>query len=211
VERRLHRHGLHMRKSMQPWIFAAALLLLAGRMARSQIVSFGVRAGVPLTTVYTPQQIPDGGSNASEQRFTIGPTAEVHLPFHLSLEVDALWRQSSFSAIGAHLNAVLNSSVNDWQIPLLAKYEMLGGPVRPFIDGGIVFRHVSTTSSSVLPPTNPNTAGISVGGGVTLKLLHLRLSPEIRYTNWPTPAFSSAYTPVESKRNQVDLLVGITW
>jgi hypothetical protein len=81
VERRLHRHGLHMRKSMQPWIFAAALLLFAGRMARSQIVSFGVKAGVPLTTVYTPQQIPDGGSNASEQRFTIGPTAEVHLPF----------------------------------------------------------------------------------------------------------------------------------
>ena len=211
MERRLHRHGLHMRKLMQRWIFAAALLLFAGSMARSQIVSFGVKAGVPLTTVYTPQQIPDGGSNASEQRFTIGPTAEVHLPFHLSLEVDALWRQSSFSAIGAHLNAVLNSSVNDWQIPLLAKYEMLSGPVRPFIDGGIVFRHVSTTSSSVLPPTNPNTAGISVGGGVTLKLLHLRLSPEIRYTNWRTPAFSSAYTPVESKRNQVDLLVGITW
>lgn len=196
---------------MRACIFAATLLLLAGRPARSQIFSFGVKAGVPLTTVYTPQQIPDGGSNASEQRFTIGPTAEVHLPFHLSLEVDALWRQSSFSAIGAHLNASLNSSVNDWQIPLLAKYEMLSGPVRPFIDGGVVFRHVSTTSSSVLPPTNPNTAGISVGGGLTLKLLHLRLSPEIRYTNWPTLAFSSAYTPVESKSNQVDLLMGVTW
>jgi hypothetical protein len=211
VERRLHGHGFHMRKLTQPWSLAAALLLLAGSMAHSQIFSFGVKAGVPLTTVYSPQQIPDGGSNASEQRFTIGPTAEVHLPFHLSLEVDALWRQSSFSAIGAHLPVVLNSSVNDWQIPLLAKYEMLSGPVRPFIDGGVVFRHVSTNSSSVLPPTNPNTAGISVGGGLTLKLLHLRLSPEIRYTNWPTPAFSSAYTPVVSKSNQVDLLVGITW
>lgn len=210
VERRLQGMAF-MCKPMRPWIFAATLLLLGGTMARSQIFSFGVKTGVPLTTVYTAQQIPDGGSSASEQRFTIGPTAEVHLPFHLSLEVDALWRQSSFSAVGAHLDAELNSSVNDWQIPLLAKYEMLSGPVRPFIDGGVVFRHVSTTSSSVMPPTNPNTAGISVGGGLTLKLLHLRVSPEIRYTNWPTPAFSSAYTPVESKSNQVDLLVGITW
>jgi hypothetical protein len=200
-----------MPKLMRARIFAATLLLLAGRPARSQIFSFGVKAGVPLTTVYTPGFIPDGGSTASEQRFTIGPTAEVHLPFHLSLEVDALWRQSSFSANGAHLPGTLNSSVNDWQIPLLAKYEMLSGPVRPFIDGGVVIRHVSTTSSSFGPPTNPNTAGISVGGGLTLKLLHLRLSPEIRYTNWPTPAFSVTYTPVYSKSNQVDLLMGVTW
>ncbi len=200
-----------MSKPTRACIFAATLLLLAGRPARSQLFSFGFKTGVPLTTAYTLQQIPDGGSSASEPRFTIGPTAEVHLPLHLSLEVDALWWQGSFSAIGAHLNGNLKSWVNDWQIPLLAKYEMPSGRVRPFIDGGVVYRHVSTNSSSFPPPSNPNTAGISVGGGVTLKLPHLRISPEIRYTNWPTPAFSSTYIPVESKSNQVDLLIGVTF
>ena len=207
----LQRFDTYMRNLIRAWIFAATLLMIPGPPAYSQIFSFGVKVGVPVTTVYTTQQIPDGGASANEQRFTIGPTAEVHLPFHLSFEVDALWRQSSFSAVGAHLFESLDSAVNDWQVPLLAKYEMELGPIHPFIDGGIVYRHVSTSSSSVPPPTNPNTAGVSVGGGVTLKLLHLRLSPEIRYTRWPTPAFSSAYIPVTSTNNQADLLVGVTF
>jgi len=193
-------------------IFAATLLLVAGRSAYSQTFSFGVKVGVPLTTVYTTEAIADGGAFANEQRFTVGPTLEVHLPFHLSFEVDALWRQSSFSTIGGHFNGNLDSSVNDWQVPFLAKYEVKFGPIQPFIDGGVVYRRVSTSTSSVPPPTNPNTAGVTLGGGVALKLPHLRLSPEIRYTKWPTPAFSSAYAgPVISMSNQVDLLVGDTF
>jgi hypothetical protein len=200
-----------MRNLIRAWTFGAALLVIGGLPAYSQMFSFGVKAGVPVTDVYTIGFVPNGGAQAHEQRFTIGPTVEVHLPFHLSFEVDALWRQSSFSQISASISS-FDTSVNDWQVPLLAKYEMKLGPIHPFIDGGIVYRHVSTSSSSVPPPTNPNTAGVSVGGGVTLKFLHLRLSPEIRYTKWPTPAFSSAYAgPVLSTSNQADLLVGITF
>jgi len=193
-------------------IFAATLLLVAGPSAYPQIFSFGVKVGVPLTTVYTTDFIADGNAFANEQRLTIGPTMEVHLPFHLSFEVDALWRQSSFSTVGGHFNENLDSSVNDWQVPFLAKYQVKLGPIHPFIDGGVVYRRVSTSSSSVPPPTNPNSAGVSLGGGVALKLPHFRLSPEIRYTKWPTPAFSSAYAgPVISMSNQVDLLVGVTF
>ena len=201
-----------MANSIRASIFAATLLLVAAPPASSQMFSFGVRVGVPLTTVYTTQGIADGGAFASEDRFTIGPTMEVHLPFHLSFEVDALWRQSSFSTVGGHFNGNLDSSVNDWQVPFMAKYERKLGPIHPFIDGGVVYRHVSTSSSSVPPPTNPSTAGVTAGGGVTLKLLRLRLSPEIRYTRWSTPVFSSAYAgPVISTRNQADLLVGVTF
>jgi hypothetical protein len=175
--------------------------------AYSQLFTFGVKIGAPLTTVYTTEFISNGGASAGERRFTIGPTMEVRLPFQLS-EVDALWRQSSFTEIGANIN-YLHSSVNDWQIPLMGKYERKSGPIHPFIDGGVVYRHVSTDSS--LPPTNPSTAGVTAGGGM-LKLWRLRLSPELRYTKWPTPAFSSAYAgPVIGKSNQVDLLVGITF
>jgi hypothetical protein len=174
--------------------------------------SFGAKVGVPLTTAYTPT----GASldfSANEQRYTIGPTVEVRLPFHLSFEVDALWRRSSYNVtIPPALNFGGNyaASVGDWQIPFMAKYERGSGPVRPFIDGGVVYRHVS---SSFLfgGPGNPSTAGVTVGGGVTLKLPHLRLSPEIRYARWPTPAFTSPYNFVVSTSNQVDLLVGVTF
>jgi hypothetical protein len=187
----------------------ATIALTAVPLAYSQSVSIGVKAGVPLTNVYTIDFISNGGASASEQRFAIGPTAELHLPFHFSIEADALWRRSSFSEIGPF--GYFHSSVTDWQIPILAKYELALGPFHPFVDGGLVYRHVSL-SSSLPQPTSPDTAGVGVGGGITLKLLRLRLSPEIRYTRWPTPPFSSAYVgPVVSTGNQVDLLVGFTF
>lgn len=185
---------------------AALLVLVATLPAYSQIFSFGAKAGAPLTFVYAGGFVPDGGLTTSENRFTIGPTAEFHFPLGLSLEIDALWRGSAFTAYSSHFTE--SSSVTDWQVPLLAKYEIQRRTIRPFVDGGVVYRHVSVSSSSSVPPTNPNTSGISAGGGVTLKLLHLRVSPEIRYTHWPTQPFAGF---VESTANQVDLLVGITF
>jgi hypothetical protein len=116
------------------------------------------------------------------------------------------------STVGGHFSGNLDSSIYDWQIPFMAKYEMTLGSIHPFIDGGVVYRHLSTISSSVPPPTNPSSIGMSVGGGVMLKLMHFRISPEIRYTKWPTPAFSSAYAgPVISRSNKADFLVGFTF
>jgi hypothetical protein len=198
-----------MGKFIRIWIFGSTLLLVSGPPAYSQVFSFGVKAGIPLTSPYTTEQVPDGGASASELRFTVGPTIEVHLPFHLSVEADALWRQSSFSWGGGSINPVY-ASVNDWQVPLLVKYEGKVGPLHPFIDGGVVYRHVSIGGAP--PPTNPNMAGVTVGGGGMLKVWHLRLSPELRYTRWPTAAFSQAYPGfVISQSNQLDLLVGFTF
>jgi len=53
--------------------------------------------------------------------------------------------------------------------------------------------------------SNRNTGGFAVGGGVTLKVLHLRLSPEIRCTRWANSSF------VGAAQNPADLLVGFTW
>jgi hypothetical protein len=130
---------------------------------------------------------------------------------HLSIELDALWRRSSYSVTlppALNFGGTYASTYTDWQIPFIAKYERGSGPVRPFIDAGAVFRHVSG-SSSINLPSNPNTAGVTVGGGVTLKLPHFRISPEIRYTGWPTPAFPSGYGFVTGTANQVDLFVGV--
>jgi hypothetical protein len=197
----LTRDGFSPRSLTLLFAFVAAL------PAYSQVFSFGVKAGTPLTFVYAGGAVPSGGLITSENRFTIGPTAEFHFPLGLSLGVDALWRHSGFTAYSGLFSEI--SSVNDWQVPLFAKYEIQRRTIRPFVDGGVVYRHVSVSSSSSVPPTNRNTAGVSAGGGVTLKLLRLRLSPEIRYTHWPTPPFAAEL--VENTTNQVDLLVGITF
>lgn len=96
------------------------------------------------------------------------------------------------------------NAVNDWQFPFLGKYEFHGGPIRPFVDAGFTFRHVSDA-------TNPSTGGVTVGGGITVKLLSLRLSPEIRDTHWPTPAFDLGSGVLKSTSNQVDFLVGFSF
>jgi hypothetical protein len=201
-----------MHKFVTTWTCAPIILLGLHLPADSQVLSFGARVGVPLTTAYTIVFVPDGGGSTDEIRFLVGPTIEFHLPYRLSFEIDALWRRSSFTSTSAHANLNYKSSVNDWNLPFLLKYAMASGPIGPFVDGGVVYRHVTTVSSSVRPPTNPNTVGASAGGGVTLKVAHLRFSPEIRYTRWPTQAFASGYySPVTSTANQADLLLGITF
>ena len=189
------------------WLF---LLLLT--RCYSQGLSFGVKAGIPLTDAYTNFPVADGGSGHKIDRYTIGPTVEVHLPVHLSFEAEALYRHSSFYVNGGALGNIPNGtfSVNDWQVPLLVKYEfhLPLGLIAPFADGGLVYRHVSHNAS--YPPTNPSSAGVALGGGITLKVIHLRLSPEIRYTHWGQDAFSPNNGFVGSNSNQVDLLVGFT-
>jgi hypothetical protein len=143
------------------------LLLFTSPAAYSQLFSVGAKLGVPLTDAYTNEFVAEGAGSRSEQRFTVGPTAEVHFPFHLSFEVDALWRQSSIYQIGASLQTV-NTSVNDWQVRFLAKYELHFGPVRPFIDGRVVYRHVSLASSAAAPE-NANSSGLSGGRGRNAK------------------------------------------
>ncbi len=188
----------------------ALLLLFSLLPAYSQLLSLGVKAGVPLTDAYNDLFVPDGGASHFNDHYVIGPTAEIHLPFHLSVEADALYRHSGFGVNGGFLGGIPNGifSVNDWQVPVLGKYELpFGfGPLHAFADAGPVYRHVSSNTS--YPPQNPSSAGFAVGGGVTLKVLHIRIAPEIRYTRWAETAFN--YFSV-STANQADFLVGFTF
>jgi hypothetical protein len=189
-------------------------VLLAALPAYSQIVSIGAKVGVPLTSADSAGAVPDGAASASQDHFVIGPTAEVHLPLQLSLEVDALYRRYSFGVRGNELGGGfnINSTVNDWQVPFLLKYEIKpsGGVLRPFLDTGIAYRHVtSSNTGQSVAATNPNTVGYAVGGGVTLKLPHLRISPEFRFTQWSKASFDIPF--ITNQKSQADLLVGFTF
>lgn len=182
------------------------VLSLAVAPAYCQLFSFGAKVGVPLTSAFNNQFIADGGSSTSDQHYIIGATAEVHFFPHLSLEADALYRRNDFFFNGALLNPT-NYTLSNWQVPILAKFEIGGIKIaKPFIDGGLTYRHLTSGGGSAT--LNPNDAGITFGGGVDLKLLLIHISPEIRYTNWRQTASTTAGV---STPNQADLLVGFTF
>jgi hypothetical protein len=190
------------------------LLPLAAVPGCSQFISFGAIGGVQLTDSYTNVPVGNGGSSHSNDRYVVGPTFEFHLPLHLSLEVDALYRRSGFSINGFYVGFA-NVAVNDWQFPFLVKYEMPAGLIRPFLNAGIVYRRLSESpaSNGILQPVaglqNPNGAGFAIGGGVGFKIRRLRVSPQVRYVHWEQTAFNNE--AVVSSNGQADFLASITF
>jgi hypothetical protein len=102
-----------MLKPLLPWnppVTCLLLLLFDVFSAQAQSFSFGAKVGVPMTDAATPTSFSNGGSFTFDDRYLIGPTAEIHFPLSLSFEVDALYRHNGESAIG---NISGQSSVND--------------------------------------------------------------------------------------------------
>lgn len=184
-----------------------------------QLLSLGIKAGIPLTDALTGYSDNRGTVSTNTERWLVGPTVELHLPFRLSVEVDALYRRESYQASSTSaspaiapqwFNAVpttttISHSLNDLQFPFLAKYELHSGLIRPYLDGGVAYRYLFGGG----PIDNANSAGITLGGGLTLKLLLLRLSPEIRYTHWGNSNVNAPY--LTSSSNQADFLVGFSF
>src|SRR5271163_4318610 len=71
-----------------------ALVFLIALPSHAQLFSFGVMGGVPITNAFADDCSPScfGGTLSVthyDRLYIVGPTAEVHLPHHLSIEVDA--------------------------------------------------------------------------------------------------------------------------
>ena len=132
------------------------LYFFTAALASAQIVSVGVKGGVPATNALagyysSATNILDTG------RWTVGPTIEFRLPFGFSVEADALYRgyrqQSSFagnefippgiSMIPVIPAFVVSSQSNTkvWDFPLLLKYRIGSHRFRPFVDAGYTFSH----------------------------------------------------------------------
>jgi hypothetical protein len=116
------------------------LIFLAAAVAHAQTVSFGAKGGVPLDP---PDS--DWTSKVFESRWTGGPSIELHLPWSLSVEFNALYRTSRVDRLfplqlAPEQNPFLALSVDRtriWDFPLLLKHRFLADRnVRPFVSGG---------------------------------------------------------------------------
>lgn len=202
-----------------------SLLLGAGEAGR---VTAGVKVGVPITDAFDAAQ----GANASyftnTKRYIVGGTLEVHLPARFSVEVDGLYKRVGYQYDARNPFVYSKTVANSWEFPLLGKFEILPGPVRPFVDAGVSIRHLSgirqvrqTVADATFNRVEINNAaefnkrndiGFAFGFGVAFKLGAVRISPELRYTRW---GGENLRDPVNSllrtNRNQGDFLLGLTF
>ena len=206
------------------------LLLLAAVPAYSQLISFGVKAGVPLTDFV------DAASGANPtgfvafashtNRYIVGATGELHLPFGFSAEVDVLYRHFSYDGATQGVTSTSsNTHGNAWEFPLLGKYRFAHTKIiRPYVDAGIAFdtlqgltQTVAVAASSVTSSGTPTQLqhstvhGYVFGGGLDFKFLVVHIQPEIRYTRWGAQHFFDPSGLLHSSENQGEFLLGITF
>jgi hypothetical protein len=212
------------------------LVVFGGDPSAAQPFSFGVKAGVPVADLGYAQYGFHFPVQTVTNRYFIGPTAEVTLPFGFGVEVDAIYRHFRYTTSGARAGASSTARTvgNAWEFPFLAKRRFGKRSVRPYMDAGIAIDWVygrQTGSETLVTPTLPPVttvtpldwslsadnsvvAGVALGGGLELGAGVLHFSPEIRYTRWFTPHFiggGGEFGALASQQNQVEVMVGITF
>ena len=177
------------------------------------LFSIGVIGGAPFTDVVTATNQNNPAFVSKSTNFTVGPSFQVNLPLSFRIEVDALYRPDGFTASASNPAAITTYNVNgnEWSFPVLAQYRFKTHVVKPFMEVGVSFDHLSNLSTAANDITSgPGTlihqtnAGVVLGGGVDVKIPFIRLSGELRYTHQ-----GSAYFEGISNLNQAEVLVGV--
>jgi opacity protein-like surface antigen len=200
------------------------LFLTVSTALLAQPVSFGLKGGVPLTDFIDTVSGSKTSITTTTNRYIVGPTIELRLPAGFGVEADALYRHFNFSSTSNLVDAIstLTTTTGAWEFPILLKKRFLPGPVRPFVSAGVNFNKITGLSQTLStlsgnPASGSNSAGLkddfssgfTMGGGVEVKALLLRITPEIRYTRWSTQHFNSVNA--SSNLNQAEFLVGFTF
>jgi opacity protein-like surface antigen len=204
------------------------LVFAAVVTAAAQPVSIGVKGGVPITDAFDTFRGNQAAYATNTHRYVVGPTVQFNLPLRFSIEVDALYRRLGFDYnqfAGPGSPTITTTTANSWEFPVLGKWAVLPGPVRPFIDFGANFRHITgvdqirSTATSVgvdvgtVPEFHKATdIGATFGAGIEFKAGWLRVTPEFRYTRWGSENFDDPIGALlRTNKNQGDFMLGLTF
>lgn len=201
------------------------LAIVLAACAAAQPIGFGLKLGAPLNDA---AHLATDSGNLSETatRFTIGPMMDLRLPFGVGIEADLLYRRvSGVYNFGSTFSAGVHA--NQWDVPVLFKYRFPFPVVKPYLEAGPSFRWLTNVDFAsacgpiCTPPgpprlsTHTNGAGLTFGGGVEVKLLIIRIAPELRYTRWGSQSFrvdqgeTTMFPIINANQNQAEFLVGI--
>ena len=207
----------------------ALLLACVAATVGAQPISIGVKAGVPISDAFETFHRNQATYSTNTHRYLVGPTVQFNFPARISIELDGLYKRLGYQydQTGPLLSA--RTVANSWEFPVLGKFAILPGPVRPFVDAGAAFRHISgvrqiqhtisavgqvfdTTIDNATEFNKRNDVGFVFGGGVEFKCGPVRISPEVRYTRWGSENFRDPVNALlRTQRNQGDFLLGFTF
>ena len=143
--------------------------------------------------------------------------------------MDALYTKLNFSSVSNVTGSVVNAvtDADSWEFPVLLKKKFGGAnagvaAVRPFVAAGGSFKRLTSirqvrnfVTGSSQETSNPTElqdrsgTGFVIGGGVEIRALFLRISPEVRFTHWGVSNFREGVSNLlETNRNQGQFLVG---
>jgi opacity protein-like surface antigen len=198
------------------------LVFLAAVCAAAQPFGFGVKVGAPLTDALNAAN-GNGTLTNNATRFTIGPMVELRLPLGVGVEADLLYKRVN----GVYTQPGVSAGVtaNSFEIPILLKYRFGFPIVKPYVEAGPSFRkfvnvnHLlsclgTCAGSSIQFASDKSGPGVTFGAGVELKLLLIRIAPELRYTRWGSRAFDATSLGTDllhASQNQAEFLVGISF
>jgi opacity protein-like surface antigen len=207
---------------------AVLIVLAPALLSAGDAVSIGVKGGVPITDAVDTARGTNTAYFTDTKRYLVGPTIEFHLPLRFSIEVDALYKRIGYQYEATGPTVTASTVANSWEFPLLGKFEILPGPVRPFVDLGVSVRNLSgirqirqTIAGATFNRVELNNAvefnkrndvGLTGGFGVAFKMGRVRISPEFRYTRWGGENLRDPINALlRTNRNQGDFLLGLTF
>ena len=143
---------------------------------------------------------------ANSGHFTIGPMAELRLPF-VGVEVNALYKPLSYTATGSASS--INVSAGSWEFPFLGKVHLPSSVLKPYAEAGVSFRAFTGGHPELEAQSNK---GFVMGTGLEIKIPFLRIGPELRYTHWGGGGFQGVGTStlLQVTQNQFEFLVGFS-
>jgi opacity protein-like surface antigen len=190
----------------------------------AQSIAFGIKGGTPVTDTFVVDEQASDVTNYSfdTQRYTFGPTFEVGLPYHFTLEADALYRRLRYVSYPFGFTSFRGTTnATAWDFPILIK-RYLNTSLHPYGSAGVSFRSIAhahtffsndqfQTTEKPLELAAERTAGFTAGGGIDLAAGHIHFQPEIRYTRWGDANFNSSNGVLRSNLNSIDVLIGVTF
>jgi opacity protein-like surface antigen len=191
------------------------LLVLCSSSLFAQLpLGAGLKVGVPLSDAFDIAANPDRDYFSNNQQYIVGGSLELRLPMSLAVEGNALYTKFNFSSRNLLSTLTSGGTSNSWEFPILVKYRFSGtGPVRPFVGAGPTFRRIQDVLQIGAASIEDKTSkGVVVGAGLEVRLLFIRITPEMRFSRWGGQSFRDATNILfEANKNQGQFLVGISF
>jgi hypothetical protein len=204
-----------------------SLLLVMVSPMVAQPFGAGFKIGVPLNDAFELAESQNLPISLKNKSYIIGPQFELRLPAGFAIELDALYTSFEINSVGSVASSLLGASfdTDSWEFPLMLKKRFGGADAvavsaRPFIGAGASFRRLGDvgeigrfiTSTGANTGSEKNSTGFVIGGGVEIRALFIRISPEVRFTRWGTDNFREGLANIlKTNRNQGQFLVGISF